>query len=87
MIVGPGGIGEALHLGTRETTESPCPSPSQVGEDEEAGDDVMRGGSGDAGHRSGSANEDASAVSYGMGAKTGVDAPRAADGTRVSRWM
>jgi len=58
-----------------------------VGEDEETRDDGMRGGSGSAGHRSGSANEDAGAVSYGMGANAGVDAPRAADETRVSRWM
>jgi len=42
MIAGVDRNGRAVHTGAAETTEDPWPSPSQVGEDEEARDDVMR---------------------------------------------
>ena len=87
MFVGAGGSGDALPPGAQETSGVAGPSPSQVGEDEEARDDVMRGGSGRAGRCRGSGNEDAGAVSYGMGWDAGVDTPGAADGTPVSRWI
>jgi len=86
MRVGAGGRGDALPSGAQETSEDAGPSPSQLGEDEEARDDVMRGGSGRAGRCGGSENEDAGAVGYGMGWDAGVDTPRAADETPVSRW-
>jgi len=87
MLVGAGGSGDARASGAQETSEGAGPSPSQVGEDEETRDDVMRGGSGRAGHCEGSGNEDAGAVSHGMGWDAGVDTPRTENGTRVSRWM
>ena len=87
MFVGAGGSRDALLSGAREMSEGAGPSPSQVGEDEVARDDVMRGGSGRAGRCGGSENEDAGGVSYGMGWDAGVDTPGAADGTPVSRWI
>jgi len=43
MSVGADGNGDALPPGAHETTEDAGPSPSQVGEDEETRDDVLRG--------------------------------------------
>jgi hypothetical protein len=86
MLVGAGGSGDALPPGTQETSGVAGSSPSQVGEDEDARDDVMRGGSGRAGRCGGSGNEYAGAVSYGMGRDAGGDTPRAADGMSVRRW-
>ena len=87
MRVGAGGRGDALPSGAQETSEDAGPSPSQLGEDEEARDDVMRGGSGRAGRCRGSENEDAGAVSYGICWDASVDTPRAADRTPVSQWI
>ena len=87
MLVGAGGSGDALPSRAQETSEDAGPSPSQVGEDEETRDDVMRGGSGRAGRCGGAGNEDAGAVTYGKGWDAGVDTPGATDGTPVSRWI
>ena len=46
-------LGDALRRGTPGETEDACASPSQMGEDEVARDEVMRSGSVEAWHREG----------------------------------
>ena len=79
MSVDADGSGDALPPGAQETTEDAGPSPSQVGEDEETRDDVLRGEPGRAEHCGEPENEHAGAVNCGMGSDAGVDSPRAAE--------